>query len=78
MMKTILSVIGGLLGLVILGIAGFFVYFLVILPRDLPVPDLTVEVVWTRSATYSTRYSSSMMPPSEVTLWLRLNPLAIS
>ena len=44
MMKTIFSVIGGLLGLLILGVAGFFVYFLVILPRDLPVPDLTVEV----------------------------------
>ena len=33
-------------------------------PADSPIK--TVAVVWTRSATYSTRYSSSMIPPSVV------------
>ena len=33
--------------------------------------------VRTRSATYSTRYSSSMIPPSELITWLRPKPVAM-
>ncbi len=40
-------------------------------------PSHAWEVVATRSAAYSTRYSSSMVPPSWVFMWLRLNPDAI-
>ncbi len=40
-------------------------------------PSQTVAVVSTRSATYSTAYSSGMMPPSALPRWLRLKPVAI-
>ena len=40
-------------------------------------PSQAWEVVATRSAAYSTRYSSSMVPPSWVFIWLRLNPDAM-
>jgi cytochrome c553 len=43
MIKKILAVIGGLLALAVLGIAGFLTYFLVILPEDIPIPVLKVE-----------------------------------
>lgn len=42
-MKTILSLIGGVLVLAVVAIAAFFAYFLVYLPEDIPVPDLQVE-----------------------------------
>ena len=43
MKKIILYGLGSIVGLAVLGIAGFLMYFLVILPEDLPVPDLVVE-----------------------------------
>ena len=40
-------------------------------------PSHAWEVVATRSAAYSTRYSSSIVPPSWVFMWLRLKPDAM-
>jgi mono/diheme cytochrome c family protein len=42
-MKTLLKVIGWIVGLLVLAAGALYVYFLVILPPDLPVPDLTIE-----------------------------------
>ena len=42
MKKIILYGLGGVVGLAILGVAGFLLYFLVVLPKELPVPDLQV------------------------------------
>ena len=42
-MKKLLYGLGAFVGVVLLGIAGFLFYFLVILPQDLPVPDLAIE-----------------------------------
>ncbi len=39
----IVKVLAGLVILVLLGVGGFFGYYLFVLPRDLPVPDLQVE-----------------------------------
>ena len=39
-------------------------------------PSQTVDVVSTRSTTYSTAYSASMIPPSPLPRWLRLKPVA--
>ncbi|MEJ2138988.1 MAG: cytochrome C [Gammaproteobacteria bacterium] len=43
MKKIILYGLGALLGIAVIGVAGFVYYFLVWLPPDLPVPDLQVE-----------------------------------
>jgi hypothetical protein len=43
MKKIIVYGLGSIVGIAVLGIAGFLLYFLVVLPKDLPVPDLTVE-----------------------------------
>ena len=37
-------------------------------------PSHAIPSVRTRSVTYSTRYSSSMIPPSELITWLRPKP----
>jgi len=42
-MKKLLYGLGAVVGIAVVGIAGFLFYFLVILPQDLPVPDLAVE-----------------------------------
>jgi hypothetical protein len=44
MKKIIIKILGVAAGLVVLGIVGFLGYFLLILPRDLPVPDLQVDM----------------------------------
>jgi hypothetical protein len=36
--------LGAVIGVALLGIAGFLLYFLVVLPKDLPVPDIAVEI----------------------------------
>jgi cytochrome c553 len=43
-MKKLLYGLGAVVGIAILGVAGFLLYFLVILPKDLPVPELAVEI----------------------------------
>ncbi len=43
MFKTILTLLGGLIGIAIIGIAALYVYFFVILPPDIPVADIEVE-----------------------------------
>ena len=42
--KLVVRVLLGLVGLVVLAVLGFYAYFFMLLPRDLPVPDLTIEV----------------------------------
>jgi hypothetical protein len=43
MLKLILKIIAGLVVVALLGVGGFLGYFLVVLPEDIPVPDLRVE-----------------------------------
>jgi hypothetical protein len=42
--KKLLYGLGAVIGVALLGIAGFLLYFLVVLPKDLPVPDIAVEI----------------------------------
>ena len=44
MKKFLVYGLGSLVGLAVIGVAGFLLYFLVILPKDLPVPELQVEI----------------------------------
>ena len=43
-LKTVAKLIGSLLALVVIGIGGLYVYYFVILPRDIAPPDLNVEI----------------------------------
>ncbi len=42
-MRWIIRTVAALIGITVLGVAGVWLYLFVILPRDLPVPDLAVE-----------------------------------
>jgi hypothetical protein len=43
MFKTVAKILGVLIAVLVLGVAGLYVYFFVILPPNLPVPDLDIE-----------------------------------
>jgi hypothetical protein len=49
-LRTFLKVAGGLVLLALLGIGGTLAWFLVILPQDVPVPDITIEQTPERTA----------------------------
>lgn len=50
MLKGLLKLIATLLVLAVLAVGGLYVYYFVVLPRDIPPPDLTVEVTPERVA----------------------------
>jgi mono/diheme cytochrome c family protein len=50
MIRLILKVLGALAVLMVLAVAGAWLYFFVVLPRDVPVADLSVEVTPARIA----------------------------
>ena len=43
MLRWIVRILAALVALIVIGIGGVWLYLFVILPRDIPVPDLTVE-----------------------------------
>ena len=43
MIKTVLKFIAGLNAVILLGATGMYLYYFVILPPDLPVPDISIE-----------------------------------
>jgi mono/diheme cytochrome c family protein len=49
-LKVIMNVVGALAGTAIAAAGGLYLYYFVILPRDLPVPDLTIEITPERVA----------------------------
>jgi hypothetical protein len=50
MRKIIINVVGALVGIAIATTGGLYLYFFVVLPRDLPVPDLEIELTPARIA----------------------------